>query len=102
MGQVNINRPADTGDRTGAAGVNFVAVLIGLVVVVALVVFMFTALGRSGPTSSGSQPAQQPQAPAPNININPPAPPAPNININPPGSGPQQAPSAPQQAPNAR
>ena len=93
MGQVNVNRPTDTGDRTAAAGINLIGVLIGLVVLVALVAFLFMGMGRGSNTGgTGSQPAQQPQQPAPNININPP--PAPNINVNPPGNQ-APAPQAP-------
>jgi hypothetical protein len=93
MSQVNVNRPADTGDRTAAAGINLLAVVLGLVVAGALVLFLFMSFGRGGSTGgTGSQPAQQPQQPAPNININPP--PAPNINVNPPGNQ-APAPQAP-------
>ena len=105
MGQVNVNRPADTSDGTAAAGTNLVAMLIGLVVVIALAAVVFLAFGRGG--SGTSPPVQQPapntnvnppQQPAPNINVNPPQPPAPNININPPG-GEAQPPANPPAGP---
>jgi hypothetical protein len=107
MSQINVNRPADSAESRSAAGVNVVAMLIGLLVVAALIVFLLMSMGRgsSGPASAPSAPAQQQPAPAqqaPNINVNPPAAPninvnppqAPNINVNPPGgssSGGQQA-----------
>lgn len=114
MSQIKVNRPADSAESRSAAGVNVVAMLIGLLVVAALIVFLLMSMGRgsSGPASAPSAPAQQQPAPAqqqpapaqqaPNINVNPPAAPninvnppqAPNINVNPPGgnsSGGQQA-----------
>ena len=47
MSQVNVNSggppvPEDTGDRTGAAGINFATMLIVLAIVVAVLWFLFS------------------------------------------------------------
>ena len=84
MSQVNITRdPAvvdDRGDRSAAAGINMITVLIVLAVLVVLGWFLFT-----GPLQSVVQPGNT------NINVNPPAQQAPaqqapNVNINPPSA----------------
>lgn len=87
MGQVNVGH-SDSGDRTGAAGINLVTILIVLAVVLVVLWFLFTGPLRFGnnttPTNVNvNPPAQQ----APNVNINPPAQ-APSVNINPPAQQP--------------
>src|SRR5947209_1587209 len=88
MGQVNVNEPTRAERSGSGAGfaVGLVIALLALIVVAA--VFFF---GSARPVST-TQPAPQ-QAPAPNINVQPPAappnvnvqpPPAPNINVQPP------------------
>ena len=61
MSQVNVTPPSDSGDRTAAAGINMITVLIVLVVVALLAWFLFTGPLR-GTFGGGT-----------NININPPA-----------------------------
>lgn len=60
MSQININGPDDSGDRTAAAGINLISVIIILLVLIALVWFLF-----AGPVHlfGGTT----------NINVNPPA-----------------------------
>jgi hypothetical protein len=41
MGQVNVNAPGDGGDRSGAAGVNLVAVIIALLLIVVVLWLLF-------------------------------------------------------------
>lgn len=89
MSQINLNDPrhdttTDSGDRTTAAGINFLTVIVVLAVVLAFMWFLFTGPFRAGFPGSGDtniniNPPQQP----PNINVNPPAQP-PNVNVNPP------------------
>src|SRR3954454_13554574 len=96
MTQINVNSP-DPGppndpDHTGAASFNFLTVVAVLLVVVAVLWFLFTGPFRSGFGGSSTNvnvnpPAQQ--APPPNINVNPPS-----INVNP-----QTAPTNPSPAP---
>ncbi len=88
MSQYNVNPPPDGNDRTAAASINLVTVLIVLAVLVFLAWFLFAGpLGHM--LSTG-----------PTINVNPPAQQGPNININPPQQQAPQAPQAPQpQAP---
>jgi hypothetical protein len=90
MSQINVNGPdhghttTDSGDRTAAAGINFLTVLVVLAVVVAILWFLFTGPFRGGFGWGGDRdtninvnpPAQQQP---PNINVNPP-----NVNVNPP------------------
>jgi hypothetical protein len=87
VSQVNVNpsgrETGDTGDRSAAAGINLITVLIVLAALALVAWFLFTgplrAVGGGGTT---------------NINVNPPAQQqAPNVNVNPPGQ--QQAPSQP-------
>jgi hypothetical protein len=86
MNQINVNpnQPADvvdtSGDRSAAAGINLITVLIVLAVLAVIAWYLFTGPLRVG-GASGSQT---------NINVNPaptavnvnPAPPA--VNVNPP------------------
>jgi hypothetical protein len=91
MGQVNVNRSPDTGDRSAAAGINFLTVLLVLLAVGVLLWFLFTGPLRTSGGGTASPPQQQapavnpPQQQAPNINIEVPQPAPPNINVNPPG-----------------
>jgi hypothetical protein len=85
MGQVNVNSP----ERSGSGGTAAMAVVIALLALVVVGAVFFFGPGR---TTVVNQPA--PQAPAPNINVQPPAAPninvqPPNVNVNPPA---QQAP----------
>ena len=75
MSQINITPPAD-GDRTGAAGVNLIAVLIGGVVLLALLWFLFTGgfggsaappANPSAPQPTTAAPAEQPTAIVPTV-----------------------------------
>jgi hypothetical protein len=80
MSQINVNSPppaervqtVDSGDRTAAAGINLVTVLIVLGVLAVIAWYLFTGPLRSmsGGTSSST-----------NINVNPPQS---TINVNPP------------------
>ena len=85
MSQVNVNAPPPAvdehahshGDRTAAAGVNFLTVLLVLGALAVLAWFLFTgplASMTGGGTGTGNT----------NINVNPPAQQAPNIQVNPP------------------
>lgn len=78
MGQINVNPPSNDGDRTAAAGINMVTVMIVLLVLLVLVWFLFVGPGRGflggvgGP--SVNPPAQQqpaapeaPKAPVPTL-----------------------------------
>jgi hypothetical protein len=87
VSQINVNpgsdpTPTSSGDRTAAAGINFLTVIVVLAVVIALLWFLFTGPLRSGfgggPTNIEVNPPAQ-QAPPPNINVNPPSAP-----VNPP------------------
>lgn len=81
MSQININSPdprepvaVDSGgDRTAAAGINLITVLVVLVALAILAWFLFTGPLRSVVGGGG----------ATNVNVNPPAQQAPNINVNP-------------------
>ena len=84
MNQINVNpgrEPldtvdhVDTGDRTAAAGINLITVLIVLAVPVVIAWYLFTGPLRVGGSSGSTT----------NINVNP-APPT--TNINPPGGQP--------------
>jgi hypothetical protein len=99
VGQINVNpggtSEGSSGDRTAAAGINFLAVVLVLVVTVAVLWFLFTGPLRSGFGGSNTNvqvnpPAQQ--APPPNVNVNPPSNP-----VNPPSkpSNPVNPPEAP-------
>ena len=100
MGQVNVNeRSSDTADRSTAAGLNLVAVMIAAAVLIGVLWFLFMgpargSFGGSRTDINVNPPAPQQQAPpapqqqAPDINIQPRAP---DINVNPPA--PQQAPT---------
>ncbi len=92
MSQINVNDPPPTtydtsGDRSAAAGINLITVLIVLAVLAVLAWFLFTGPLRGiGSTTSPSttvnnNPPAQTQ-PSNNINVNPP-----NVNVNPPASG---------------
>ena len=60
MSQINVNPPAgDGGDRTGAAGINLITVVIVLLVLLAVAYFLFTSGIFGGRTT--------------NVNVNPPA-----------------------------
>ncbi len=82
MSQININGPDDPGDRTAAAGINLISVIIILLVVLALAWFLFAGplhiFGTTTTTNGGGT----------NINVNPPAQTGPNINVNPPAQNP--------------
>ena len=92
MPEININNPSSGsgtvesgGDRTSAAGINFLTVVLVLAVLAAVVWFLFTGPFRNGFSSSGpsnvnvNTPAQQ--APPSNVNVNPP-----QVNVNPPAA----------------
>jgi hypothetical protein len=84
VNQINVNPPSaepvdTTGDRSAAAGINLITVLIVLGVLAIIAWYLFTGPLRS--MGSGSSTT--------NVNVNPTAP---TININPP-SQPNQAPS---------
>ncbi len=96
MSQYNVNGPDDGNDRTAAAGINLITVLIVLAVLVFLAWFLFTgpvqSMFHTGPTINVNPSSGQQQQP-PTINVNP------NVNVNPPSG---QQPQAPQpQAPKA-
>jgi hypothetical protein len=93
VSQINVNPPTEriepvdtSGDRTAAAGINLITVLIVLAVLAVIAWYLFTGPLRglgSSTTGGGTT----------NININP----APTtVNVNPPS---QQQPSAPQPTP---
>jgi hypothetical protein len=87
MSQINVNAPepiADTGgDRSAAAGINLITVLIVLAVLAVIAWYLFTgplrSFGAGGTT---------------NVNVNPAPTTTTNINVNPPS-----APQAPAPAP---
>ena len=90
MSQINVNptphEPVEsvdtTADRSAAAGINLITVLIVLAVLAVIAWYLFTGPLRS--FSSGS---------TTNVNVNtPPTQPAPTININPPAGGNNPAP----------
>jgi hypothetical protein len=68
MGQVNVNPPSDSGDRSAAAGINLVTVLIVLVVILIVGWFLFTGplanLGGGG-TNNPTDVNVKVEAPAP-------------------------------------
>jgi hypothetical protein len=80
MSQINVNpthdhvEPVDTsGDRTAAAGINLITVLIVLAVLAVIAWYLFTGPLRATSTSGGQtninvNPPAQPQAPAPGGN----------------------------------
>lgn len=91
MSQVNVNSPTpvveDTaGDRSAAAGINFVTVLVVLAVLAVLAWFLFTGPLRS--MTGGATPGS-----STNVTVNPPAQQAPNVTINPPAQPPAQQPA---------
>jgi hypothetical protein len=78
--QLNVNTPATDsgGDRSAAAGINLVTVLIVLAVLAVVVWFLVTGplqalTSGGGPTVNVNAPAQQ-QAPNVNVNVPPPPP----------------------------
>jgi hypothetical protein len=80
MSQINVNAPepveaVDTsGDRTAAAGINLITVLIVLAVLAVIAWYLFTGPLRT--MSAGSSTTNINVNPAPtSVNINPPAPP---------------------------
>lgn len=85
MSQINVNPPPTvvdgrgSSDRTAAAGINFLTVLVVLVVLAVLAWFLFT-----GPLASLAGGVGRGDT---NINVNPPAQQAPNITVNPPAPG---------------
>jgi hypothetical protein len=87
MSQVNVNPTRDpvetvdtSGDRTAAAGINLITVLIVLAVLAVIAWYLFTGPLRMGSTSSTGQT---------NINVNP----APTVQVNPPSQPNAPAPS---------
>lgn len=84
MSQINVNpppsvEPVDSGDRTAAAGINLITVVIVLGVLAIIAWYLFTGPLRS--IGGGTT----------NVNVNPPSAPTTTVNIN--------APSAPNPAP---
>ncbi len=83
MSQVNVNpprtEPTTSGDRTAAAGVNLITVLVVLAVLAVLAWFLFTGplqtLGSGTTNVNVNPPSQQ---------VNPSNPQPPNVNVNPP------------------
>lgn len=80
MNQINVNpsrEPADvvdtSGDRSAAAGINLITVLIVLAVLAVIAWYLFTGPLRAG-SAGGST----------NINVNPPSQPTTTVNVNPP------------------
>jgi hypothetical protein len=88
MSQINVNAPepiADTGgDRSAAAGINLVTVLIVLAVLAVIAWYLFTgplrSFGAGGTT---------------NVNVNPAPTTTTSINVNPPSQPQAPAPAAP-------
>jgi hypothetical protein len=84
VSQINIHEPAETvdtsGDRTAAAGINMITVLIVLAVLLVIAWYLFT-----GPLRIGAAGGQT------NINVNP----APTVNVNPPSQPNAPAPNPP-------
>jgi hypothetical protein len=81
VSQINVNPPPErvetvdtSGDRTAAAGINLITVLIVLAVLAVIAWFLFTGPLRNMGSATGGQT---------NINVNPPSQPT-SININPP------------------
>jgi hypothetical protein len=93
MSQINVNAPepiADTrGDRSAAAGINLITVLIVLAVLAVIAWYLFTgplrSFGAGGTT---------------NINVNPAPTTTTNVNVNPPSQPQAPAPAAPAPAGN--
>jgi hypothetical protein len=112
MSQINVNAPPPDveptepvdapAERTAAAGINLIAVVLVLAVVVLLAWFMLTGPLRGLGSGGTAQPANgggntnitvnnpPPQQQAPNVNVNVPQPNAPSNN---PSGSSQQAPS---------
>jgi hypothetical protein len=97
VNQINVNppgvEPVDTsGDRTAAAGINLITVLIVLGVLAIIAWYLFTGPLRSIGSSSGTTNVNVNPAPT-TVNINPPSAPNPapggtgNNNNPPPGGG---------------
>ena len=91
MNQINVTPPSHTdviedtsGDRTAAAGINMITVLIILAVLAVVAWYLFTGPLRTMTTSTGS-----------NVTVNnpPPAQQAPTINVNPPAQQPANPPA---------
>jgi hypothetical protein len=84
MSQINVNSPdpieahATSGDRTAAAGINLITVLIVLGVLAIIAWYLFTGPLRSMSASGGTT----------TINVNQPAPTAVNVNLPTPPSAP--------------
>jgi hypothetical protein len=95
VSQINVNapppsvEPVDSGDRSAAAGINMITVLIVLGVLAVIAWYLFTGPLRSigsGTTNVNVSPAGQPTTTT-TINVNPPSqnpPPAAPANNNPP------------------
>jgi hypothetical protein len=89
VSQINVNPPTErvvetvdtSGDRTAAAGINLVTVLVVLAVLAVIAWFLFTGPLRSMGSTGGQT----------NINVNPPSQPS-TINVNPPSQNPPAAP----------
>ncbi len=86
MTDVNINNPQPSNDRSTAAGINMVTVLIVLLIVLVVGWYLMAGPGRGALGRPGID-----------VNINPPAQQAPSSNQNAPAAPQQQAPA--QQAP---
>jgi len=89
MSQINVNAPepaAPSGDRSAAAGINLVTVLIVLAVLAVIAWFLFT-----GPLRSLGGPV--------NVNVNPAPTSGTTINVNPPSQPNAPAPANNNQAP---
>lgn len=89
MSQINVNQPPREttvveggNDRTGAATINLLAVLIVVAVIAVLAWYLFT--GPLHALTTGAAPSSS----SPTINVNPPAP---NVNVNPPASAPNSS-----------
>lgn len=93
MSQINVNSPPPTervvdtvdtsGDRTAAAGINLITVLIVLAVIAVIAWYLFTGPLRSIGSAGDSTTNVNVNPPAPTINVNPPSQP----NAPAPGSG---------------
>ena len=97
MSQINVNQPSpggyepvddSSGDRSAAAGINLITVLVVLVVLAILAWWLFTgplhSLSSGGSTTNVNVQSNPQPAPTVNVNVNPPAP---NVNVNPPSGG---------------
>ena len=80
MSQINVNTPervvesVDSGDRTAAAGINLVTVLIVLGVLAVIAWFLFTGpLGSFGSTTTDGTTNVTVNQPPTTINVNPPS-----------------------------